>query len=334
MSLTALTDYNFNQTKLERIPLSKIRENKESLRPVVDKKEDRYVQLVDSVRQKGVMQPILVREVKDPTSGEILFGLIDGLHRFNAAMDAGMTDIPANIGSLADADLLEAQIIANTHKIETAPGQYTKAIVSLMGANPLMTKVELCGRLNKSPKWLDDRLGLLQLKPEYLSMVDDGSLPLSNAYSLSKLPQEIQTDYIDRAKTLNANEFVPLANETATKIKAEKRAGMKSDGEKYIPNARLRRPGVLKDELAFLESGNTQASKVAALVKDYANGDPLLAAKLTLQFMCHLDPVTQSAEKAEWESEQKAKKEKKEKAAAERAAKESGAPVAGQTKVA
>lgn len=333
MALTALTEYSFKDTKLAKIPLSKIRENKESLRPVVDKTVEKYVNLVDSVKQRGVMQPILVREVKDPTSGEILFGLIDGLHRYNAAMDAGLTEIPANIGDLADADLLEAQIIANTHKIETQPGQYTKAIITIMGANPLMTKTELCNRLNKSVKWLDDRLGLLNLKEEYFKQADSGEIPLVNAYTLSKLDQSMQDDYADRAKTMSGVEFNPLVNEVLNKIKADKRAGTKAKGEQYVANSRMRRPGVIKDELAFFETKNWAASKVAQIVKDYANGDAMLAAKLTLDFVLHLDPPTQAEERAAWDADQKAKAEKKAAAAAEREAATTGAAPVEQVKI-
>lgn len=100
------------ETVLKLIPLRQIRENPVALR-AVNRTSDGYVELVDSIKRNGVYNGILVREVKDPDSGEVLYGLIDGLHRFSAAQDAGLTEIPAQVRSMADAEVLEAQVIAN-----------------------------------------------------------------------------------------------------------------------------------------------------------------------------------------------------------------------------
>lgn len=98
------------------IPLSKIRENPVALRSVNRTSPD-YLGLVDSIKQVGVMSSISVRELKDPATGDVLYGLIDGLHRFSAAQDAGLSEIPAQIKTFNEAAILEAQIIANAHKI-------------------------------------------------------------------------------------------------------------------------------------------------------------------------------------------------------------------------
>src|SRR3954469_21290947 len=99
---------------LANIPLSRIRENPVALRPV-DKTSEEYKGLVDSVRRNGILNPISVREVPnpDPNDKEPLYSVVDGLHRFTAAGDAGLESIPAQIVTKTDADVLEAQIVAN-----------------------------------------------------------------------------------------------------------------------------------------------------------------------------------------------------------------------------
>lgn len=101
-------------TELKSIPLVHIRENPNALREV-NRSTEGYQGLVDSIQKNGVLNAILVRECVDPNTKTTFYGLIDGLHRFNAAKDAGLTEIPAQVRSMDDADVLEAQVLANVH---------------------------------------------------------------------------------------------------------------------------------------------------------------------------------------------------------------------------
>jgi ParB family chromosome partitioning protein len=94
---------------LQEVPLAKIRENPVALRQV-NRGTESYLELVDSIKQEGVLNPIVVRPMVDPETDEEFFGLIDGLHRYTAAQDAGLDTIPAHIKSMEDAQVLVAQI--------------------------------------------------------------------------------------------------------------------------------------------------------------------------------------------------------------------------------
>src|SRR5688572_23183671 len=113
-------------TQLLTIPLGMIRENPDALR-AVDKESENFLGLVDSIKQKGVLNAISVREVVAP-SGAKEYALIDGLHRFHAAIAAALTEIPAQVFSLDQAEVYEAQIEANVHKVETKHMDYCKAV--------------------------------------------------------------------------------------------------------------------------------------------------------------------------------------------------------------
>jgi ParB/RepB/Spo0J family partition protein len=219
------SDFNFEKSTLDKIPVALIRENAEALRVAVDKQNPDYLELVDSVRKRGIMNPILVREIKDPNGGGKLYGLIDGLHRFNAAMDAGLEVIPAQIGSLEEGDLLEAQILANVHRIETKAAQYSKALVKILGSNPTLTISELAGRLSRSPKWLTERLGLVKLDTEIQKLVDSNELGLTNAYALAKLPVEKQKELLQQAIAKSPAEFVAQADNVRREVNKAKREG-------------------------------------------------------------------------------------------------------------
>jgi ParB/RepB/Spo0J family partition protein len=313
------TDFNFKNATLQRIPLDKIRENSEALRTEVEKETESYQQLVDSVRKRGVLNPILVREIKDPVSGELLYGLIDGLHRYNASMDAGMTDIPAQVGSLEEGDLLEAQIIGNIHRIETKPVQYSKALLKILGANPTLTMTELAGRLSRSPSWLNERLGLPKLAADIQPMVDDGTVTLSNAYALAKLPEDKQKELLQQAISKSPAEFIPLATAVQKEIAQARREGRKAETDQFMPVARLQRLAAIRDE-ADIASKTPEMSKIIAQAKSNGVASVEAAVAYTLAWVLHLDPASQAADKAKWEADKTAKKEAAERKKAEKEA--------------
>lgn len=310
-------DFDFKNATLGRISLSKIRENAEALRTTVEKDSEEYVQLVDSVKKKGILNPILVREIKDPATGDTLYGLIDGLHRFNAAMDAGLTEIPAQIGSLEEGDLLEAQILANVHRIETKPVQYSKALLKILGANPLLTMTELAGRLSRSDTWLTERLGLTKLAKSIQEMVDNNTLGLTNAYALAKLPEDKQTELLQQAISKSPAEFVPMATTVQKEIAAAKREGRKAETDKFMPTARLQRLATIKDQADLATKVPDQC---AVIIGAKANGITTVEAAIAyaLGWTLHMDPESIKADENKWKADKEAKKAAAEKRAADK----------------
>lgn len=318
------SQFNFKNSTLGRIPLNKIRENAEALRTEVDKEDVKYAQLVDSIRKHGVMNPISVREIKDPATGEILYGLVDGLHRFTASMDAGLPDIPAQIGSIEEGNLLEAQILANVHRIETKPVQYTHALIGILSANPTLTVSELAARLSHSEQWLKDRLGLAKLAEPIQKLVDENGMTLTNAIALSKLPPEKQGDFLQQAISQSPSEFVPMATAVKKEIDTAKRQGREANTAQFVPSMRLKRVAEIRDE-SDLARSMPDTSKVVQAAK--ANGVKNVeeAIAYALSWVLHLDPVSIAADKAKWENNKLQQKEAAEKRKAEREAKKAQA---------
>lgn len=295
------SDFNFKNATQAKIPLALIRENAEALRVAVNKQNPDYLELVDSVRKRGVMNAILVREIKDPVTGGKLYGLIDGLHRFNAAMDAGLDEIPASIGSLEEGDLLEAQMLANVHKIETKAAEYSKALVKVLGSNPTLTVTELSGRLSKSPKWLQDRLGLVKLTDKIQKLVDNNQLVLTNAYALSKLPPEKQEELLQQALAKSPAEFVGQADNVRRELAKAKREGRPAVAQ-FQPTERQQKLSLIKAERQIANENPAESAIVKAMK---ANGvtTPEQAVAYTLNWVLHLDPVSIAKDKAEYDAE-------------------------------
>lgn len=296
-----MDEFNFKNATLGKIPTALIRENAEALRVAVNKQDPDYVELVDSVRKRGILNPILVREIKDPVTGGKLYGLIDGLHRFNAAMDSGLTEVPAQIGSLEEGDLLEAQMLANVHRIETKAAQYSKALVKVLGSNPTLTIAELAGRLSKSPKWLQDRLGLVKLTDPIQKLVDDGKLVLVNAYALSKLPPDKQEELLNQAIAKSPAEFVGQADNVRRELAKAKREGRPAVAA-FAPTERQQKLGLIKSE-RVIANENPAESAIVKAAKQNGVTTVEQAVAYTLNWVLHLDPVSIAKDKAEYDAE-------------------------------
>lgn len=277
------------KSRLKPLQVSLIRENPSALR-TVNRQSDEYQELVDSVRQRGIMNPIVVREVKD-TNGEMHYGLVDGLHRFTAAQDAGLTEVPCNVISMSDGEVLEAQLITNMHKIDTKPVEYSKQLMRILSANPLMTIAELSKRLSVSPAWLTERLGLVKLDEKIAKLVDEGKVGLSNAYALAKLPVEEQNGFVERAMTMQPQEFIPTVNARVKEVRDAKRQGRDPNKSGFTPVPHMRKIGEINDEVERREYAK-------ALVNEVKPPTTEEAFVLGLQWVRHMDPLSIEAARA------------------------------------
>lgn len=297
-------------TELKHIELELIHEPDEALRKV-DKSKEEYVGLVDSIRIQGVMNPITVRELKDEDTGDLTYGLVDGLQRFSASKDAGKTSIPCHVISCEDGKLIEAQIMANVHKIETKPVEYSRALLKILQNNPLMSRSELGSRLAKTPTWISERLGLLKLTEAIGKLVDEDKIGLSNAYALAKLPPEEQPDFVDRAMTMTPQQFTPTVNARVKEIRDAKRKGKDAAPEEFkaVPLLRTRKELVEEFE---------KASFGPALCKEFKPKSVNDAFALAVAWALNMDPRSQEIQKARDEERRAEKARQKEASSLER----------------
>jgi len=296
---------------LQTIPISQIRENPVALR-TVDRESEDYLGLVSSIRTKGFMGAIVVRPKVDPESQESYFELIDGLHRYSAAKDAGLDEINVDVQDLNDDLVLEAQIMANIHKVETRPAEYSQQLKRILARNPLMTEAELAGKLGKSPNWISQRLGLTKISNEQIvELINEGKISLSNAYALAKLPSEEQPEFTDRAITLPPDEFVPAIQQRVKEIREAKRAGADAKPPEFVPVPYLRK---LKDAKSEYENPTAGSELVKRTKAKTANDGFALA----VQWMLHMDPISVEAQRAEHEARQQKKADDAAKRKAER----------------
>ncbi len=312
------------------VPISKIRENPVALR-TVDKTSEKFLGLVASIRKIGFVSSITVRELLDSATGEMYYELVDGLHRFTAAKEAGLEMLPVIVQNNDKSGVLSAQLMLNFHRVETKPCEYSRQLRRLFAEDPLLTVGSLAGSLGVTPQWISDRLSLQAITdPKIQKLIDEGKIVLANAYALAKLPPEEQAQQVDAAMTQPAVQFGPTIQKRIKEIKEANRKGGDAPAAVFAPVAYMQKPQDVKDEMASLSIGR-------ALIAATQTSTPEEAWKLALQWMLHLDQESVSAQKAEYDARQAKKAEelkKRQEAKAAREAERKNAAESAAAKVA
>jgi ParB/RepB/Spo0J family partition protein len=295
------------QGKLMKIRIADIRENPDALRQV-DRRSEGYLGLVESIREKGLLKPINVREMPDRDDpSKTVYSLVDGAHRYTASQDAGLEEIPAYVLDVSEAEALEAQLVANAHVIETKPSEYSDALLRMLGLNPTLTVADLAKKLSKSPKWLGDRLSINKLDPEIKKLVDENKVNLTNAYSLAKLKDYAeQREFLDRAMTEQPAVFVPLVQTRVKELNDAKRQGRNAAAEQYTPVAHPRKGKEMEEEI-----GAGRAAQTLKGQGHVANPQDFL---MGVKWALHLDPQSVEEGRVKWEQQRKDREENKRKA--------------------
>ncbi len=165
---------------LAEIPTSEIRPNPQQPREHFD--EEALASLADSVREVGLLQPVLVRAAE---SGG--FELIAGERRWRAARRVGLPTIPAIIRVADDATMLQHAIVENVQREELNPLEEAAAYQQLI-EDFALTHDEVATRVGKSRVTITNTLRLLQLPPSIQRFVKDGSLRMGHARALLGTP--------------------------------------------------------------------------------------------------------------------------------------------------
>ena len=229
---------------LVEIPIGDVRPNVFQPRKHFD--EEALASLTASVRELGVLQPVLVR----PTD-EGVFELIAGERRWRAAKRAGLTSIPAIVREAGDAGSLEQALVENLHRedlnvLEEAAG-YQQLIEEFH-----LTHDEVATRVGKSRTAITNTLRLFQLTPTIQKLVAEGHLSAGHARALLGTPDRAFQESL--AKRAVAENLSVRAVEEAVRLRNDlgEQLGGASTPDGAAPKRRLPRAGL--DDLAELLS--------------------------------------------------------------------------------
>lgn len=157
--------------------ISEIEPNKSQPRTEFD--DDAILSLAESIRQHGVLQPILVRPL--PTGG---YQIVAGERRWRAARMVGLSEVPVLIKELSDFETMQVALIENLQREDLNPIEEAQGYEKLMSKYS-MTQEQVAEAMGKSRPAIANSLRLLKLDDETQKMVKDGDLSAGHAKALA-----------------------------------------------------------------------------------------------------------------------------------------------------
>jgi len=211
------SEQEFNLTSL---PIEKIQANKQNPRSVFS--EDELVDLANSIKEKGIVQPIIVREIDNTGSYEV----IAGERRWRAAQIAQLDNIPAIVKKLSDDDALEIAIIENVQRSNLNPIDEASGYQRLIDIYNY-TQEDLAKVIGKSRSYIANILRLNNLPAKVKEYLSEGLLTIGHARALVSLENAEHLAGMIVSKGLSVRQIEQLVKNPAGSQKKSKNSSIK-----------------------------------------------------------------------------------------------------------
>ena len=234
---------------LRELPLADIERNPYQPRTVFD--DEKLVELTSSIKEVGVLQPVLVRE---KSTG---YELIAGERRWLAARRAGLSSVPALVRKIEDLESFEQAIIENLHREDLNSIDEAVAFHRLMDEFG-MTQQQVAERVGRSRPVVANTLRLLQLSSGVQRMIMDGELTAGHARCLAgltdrKIQEKLASRVVSEALSVRQLEFIVSELQDESKH---------NNVEKIILNQSDKAAAHLEVEMVLSEKFDTKVSVI------------------------------------------------------------------------
>jgi ParB family transcriptional regulator, chromosome partitioning protein len=156
---------------IRRVPLAAVKPS--PLQPRKSVRDDQLAELVESIREHGVIQPLIVREIEGS------YELIAGERRWRACGTLGLPDVPVILRSASDRDVLELALIENLQREDLNPIEEAEAY-SRLAREFLLKQEEIAQRVGKNRATIANAMRLLELAPDVRSLLVGGQLSVGH----------------------------------------------------------------------------------------------------------------------------------------------------------
>jgi ParB family chromosome partitioning protein len=233
-------------------------------------KDDTLRELAESIKNHGIIQPLVVKRLKNGN-----YQIIAGERRYRAAIIAGLSEVPVIVRELSDLKAREISLIENLQREDLNPIEEAEAMKELM-LNYKLTQEDIAQKLGKARPSIANTLRLLNLPEKVQELLRNDSLSQGHARAILGLPNpSIQTEYALRAATegwsvrQTEKEVRYFVNPDARPIKMTERVREKltSDLKSFVVDASR----VFSAKVKLI--GNETKGRIMI---DYENNDQLL----------------------------------------------------------
>ena len=184
--------------------------------------------LIKSIKEKGILQPLLVRQ-----TGKDKYELIAGERRLRAAKEAGLHSLPVIIKDFSDTETLEVALIENLQRENLNPLEEALAFQRL-AEEFNRTQEEIAKVIGKSRSYITNTMRLLNLPDEVKDMVKAGKLTAGHARTLIGMDNAV-----DLAKQISDNNLSVRAAEILTGKEKDKKVAAKKPAKKKKKNEKI-----------------------------------------------------------------------------------------------
>ena len=172
------------------VPLDDIIPNR--FQPRLSFDEQGLNELAESIRQHGIIQPLVLRKIGDK------YEIIAGERRYKASYIAGLSEVPAVIINLNDNESAEVAIVENIQRKDLSPIEEAKSYKKLLDRGYL-TQDQLAGRMGKTQATISNKLRLLNLDDEVQQALLNNKISERHARSLLRLEdKDMQKEVLHR----------------------------------------------------------------------------------------------------------------------------------------
>ena len=255
--------YYAETTGYQEVPIGSISVNPYQPRDVFN--EDALNSLSLSIREVGVLQPVLIRRKTTDT-----FELIAGERRWRAAKRAGMETIPAIVRDVEDLTSLEHALVENLPRQDLGPLEEAAAYQQLIDDFQL-SQESVAKRVGKSRPTIANALRLLQLPSSVQGFLMDGRLTAGHARALLGLPSRQEQDQLANRiieENLTVREIEKIVRDGTLTTKGTKRR----PANKSVAELEVER---ILSELLSTRVGVKIGSRRGKITIDFANSDDL-----------------------------------------------------------
>lgn len=211
--------------------------------------EEALMELEASIREFGVLQPLLVRPMSDGS-----YRIVAGERRWRAARRAGLNEVPVIIKSLTDAEAAAIALIENLQREDLNPIEEAAGIKKLIEEYGY-TQEEAAEKLSKSRPAITNALRLLSLPKDVSKMLEEGKISTGHARALLGLDDEqmisdIANEIVEKQLSVRQTEQLVKALK-----KPKKEASPKKARDKFYDEVELALSGVLARKVVVSNSG-------------------------------------------------------------------------------
>jgi len=182
---------------VQTVAMDRLTRNPDQPRKIFDKKL--LAELTESIRLKGVLQPILVRPIpKGKGKGKAAYQIVAGERRWQASLKAGLTSMPVLIRELSDQEVLEIGVVENVQRADLNPIEEARAYRALIDDFG-RTQEDVAKAVGKSRPHVANMMRLLSLPSQSQSYLEVGKITPGHARAIIAAPDPDElADYIVR----------------------------------------------------------------------------------------------------------------------------------------